>query len=133
MPGLDAKPVIDVLVGMRIADLTKTHLDALRLLGYGYVRSRRGGLCLYRGRPRSHYVHVVEMGESEWQEQLLFRDYLRTLPEAVNGYAALKNELARGGARMASYALGKRKLIIELLVQAKRWGGRKNLNDKGGC
>lgn len=131
VPGLDAKPVIDVVVGMHIAELTKAHLDALRLIGYGYVRARRGSLCLYRGRPRSHFIHIVEMGGSEWQEQLLFRNYLRSHPAAVRTYAVLKNELAMGGARTGAYALGKRKLVVEVMVKAKRWSRGIRLNDDG--
>jgi GrpB-like predicted nucleotidyltransferase (UPF0157 family) len=121
VPGLVAKPVIDILVGVHMAELTDAHLDALRLVGYGYVRARRGSLCLYRGRPRTFFVHIVEFDGPEWREKLLFRDYLRAHPEAVDRYARLKSDLAMAGAQIGPYAFGKRKLIVELMGQAKVW------------
>ncbi len=121
VPGLDGKPVIDILLGVRMADLTDAHLDALRELGYGYARARRGGLCLSRGRPRSHFIHVVEMGGWEWQEKILFRDYLRSNPAVASRYALLKTGLVRGGSDRAAYALGNQGLIEEILAAARRW------------
>ena len=121
VPGLAAKPVIDILLGLRMAELTDVRLDALRLIGYGYVRARRGRLCLYRGRPRSHFVHVVETGGSDWQEKLLFRDYLRAHPQNARRYGDLKRALTIDGSRGAKYAIGKRAVIAELMGQARRW------------
>lgn len=84
--GLAAKPVIDILIGTRFEELTKGHLDALRGFGYGYIRARRKGLCLYRGHPRSHFVHIVEIECPEWYDLLVFRDFLRTHSEEANKY-----------------------------------------------
>ena len=132
VPGLDAKPVIDILLGLCMAELTDVRLDALRLIGYGYVRARRGSLCLYRGRPRSHFIHIVEMGGTEWQEQILFRDYLRAHPEDALRYAALKREMAAGGATGATYARGKRGLIVEIIERARRWNRGERSRFEGG-
>lgn len=124
VPGLDAKPVIDILLGLRMAELTDVRLDALRLIGYGYVRARRGRLCLYRGRPRSHFIHIVEIGGPDWQEKMLFRDYLRAHPQNAGRYRARKYALAMDGSSGEKYAIGKRAIIAELMGRARRWDRR---------
>jgi GrpB-like predicted nucleotidyltransferase (UPF0157 family) len=131
--GLYAKPVIDVMIGVHFAEFTEVHIESLRLIGYGYVRARRGTLCLYKGHPRSHFIHIVERGGTEWQNKLIFRDYLRANPDAAKRYASLKNELITERSSSALYALGKRKHIVELLAQAKIWHRREKKRDQLNC
>ncbi|GAB6192467.1 GrpB family protein [Desulfocastanea catecholica] len=121
VPGLVAKPVIDILIGTRFAELTKGHLEALRGLGYGYIRARRNGLCLYRGHPRSHFVHIVEINCPEWCDLLLFRDFLRAHSEEANKYGELKTKLSGKSQRPTDYIQGKRALVLEILQKARRW------------
>lgn len=100
VPGMPAKPVIDILAGvvsMEVADA----LDA-RLLQIGYATSaefnaslegRRWYMRHALGR-RTHHLHVVVMGASEWRRRLKFRDALRSDATLAGGYAALKTRLA---------------------------------------
>jgi GrpB-like predicted nucleotidyltransferase (UPF0157 family) len=122
VPGLDAKPVIDIMAGVRAA-LTPDDIESLRAIGYGYLRSRRGSLCLYRGKPRVYFLHIVRKDGPEWEADLLFRDYLRSHPEAAAAYAALKHGLADGGASSGEYSRGKGKFILEILSRARRRKG----------
>lgn len=118
VPGLAAKPVIDILVGLNLAALAPAHLAPLRTIGYGYVRARRGGLCLYRGKPRSHFLHIVQQDSREWQEHLLFRNYLRAHPEVAQQYGALKLAAQTREPKASAYSLGKHAFIRRILAVA---------------
>jgi GrpB-like predicted nucleotidyltransferase (UPF0157 family) len=124
VPGLAAKPIIDILVGAKQLQPSDTHIKALEKLGYVYegeagVPGRR---FFRKGMPRTHHLHFVKLGNEVWEYQLLFRDFLRTHPEAAKEYEALKRKLAvpfqldREG-----YISSKAPLIIELLAKARKW------------
>jgi GrpB-like predicted nucleotidyltransferase (UPF0157 family) len=101
VPGLGAKPIIDMLLGVgRLAEV-EARLPALEALGYEYVprfESRLPERRFFVGvapRGRTHHLHGVEIGGSFWQRQLLFRDCLRSEPETAAAYERLKRDLAR--------------------------------------
>lgn len=96
VPGLAAKPIIDILVGVRSLDLVDERVFAMEAAGYEYLGEHGlpGRLFFRKGDPRSHHVHAVEHGGEHWQRHLLFRDYLRTHPQEAERYGALKRELA---------------------------------------
>jgi GrpB-like predicted nucleotidyltransferase (UPF0157 family) len=98
VPGLGAKPVIDIMIGVRaLADGEKC-VRPLEGLGYEY-RGEAGipGRLYFRrfteGR-RSHQIHMVPHGGDFWERHLLFRDYLRGRPEEAEEYYRLKLRLA---------------------------------------
>jgi GrpB-like predicted nucleotidyltransferase (UPF0157 family) len=101
VPGLAAKPVIDIQVGVRSLDQSEEIVAAVEALGYEYVSEleedlpqRRYFRRWSRGR-RSHQVHLVERTDTDWwHRHVAFRDWLRTHPEARDAYAALKQRLA---------------------------------------
>ena len=67
----------------------------LQPLGYEYHDSEEAGRIFFRkGMPPTHHVHIVERGSWTLWRHLLFRDYLRTHPQAMQQYAQLKQELA---------------------------------------
>jgi GrpB-like predicted nucleotidyltransferase (UPF0157 family) len=96
VPGLAAKPILDIMVGVERTPLPESALVALGALGYQY-RGDSGipGKQYFRTNPRTRHLHVVELGGEEWLRTLAFRDYLRAHPTAVQEYEALKRELAR--------------------------------------
>ena len=117
VPGLPAKPVIDLLVALR-GPLTSRDSRAVRRLGYSHLRARRNGRLIFRrGAPRTHSLHVTELGTSRWRAALLFRDYLRVNPLAAARYAELKLELTRLDSR-AAYGEGKAAFIAATLREA---------------
>jgi GrpB-like predicted nucleotidyltransferase (UPF0157 family) len=120
--GLPAKPVIDLLVALR-GPLTSRDSSALRHLGYTHLRARRDGRLVFRkGAPRTHSLHVSELGSDGWRAALLFRDYLRARPEEAARYGWLKLELARVR-NSGAYSAGKATFIVAALRQAAPEGG----------
>ena len=96
VPGLPAKPVIDLDVVVRPQDLQQA---IQRLAGLGYVhRGELGipGRHAFRPPPgeAKHHLYVCVPGSSGLHEHLLFRDRLRAHPRLAAEYAALKRQLA---------------------------------------
>ena len=97
VPGLPAKPILDILVGVRPPLDPEPYVAALAPLGYEYapLAGVPEHLVFGRDRARTHLVHVVEHGGSAWQRGLRFRDALRADPALVAAYTKLKLDLAR--------------------------------------
>jgi len=127
VPGLAAKPIIDLMVGVRSLADGQQAVPALEALGYVYWREdpRPGRMFFVKGMPpfglqRTHHVHVVEAYEEFW-ERLLFRDYLRRHPDEAQRYEALKRDLAaRFRTDRESYTNGKSEYIHKVMEQARR-------------
>lgn len=97
IPGLDAKPVIDVMAGVETLDSSRAALAVLERHQYCYAPYRTDvmhWLCKPSPAERTHHLHLVLLGSPLWNEQLAFRDYLRTHPDVALEYAALKRRLA---------------------------------------
>jgi GrpB-like predicted nucleotidyltransferase (UPF0157 family) len=96
VPALAAKPVIDILAGLRTLDLTRDEVGAMESLGYEYLGELGipGRLFFRKGRPRSHHVHAVLFRSDLWERHLAFRDYLRARPDEARSYADFKRRLA---------------------------------------
>jgi len=98
VPGLAAKPVIDIQIS--VADLGRLEEYAARLaqLGYVHVPHPDDAFCPFLHRPaawpHTHHVHLVRSGGAEERQTLAFRDYLREHPEVARAYESLKRELA---------------------------------------
>jgi GrpB-like predicted nucleotidyltransferase (UPF0157 family) len=83
VPGLAAKPVIDIMVGVKSLDDSSILVERLVGIGYEYVPEfervlpfRRYFRKMREGR-RTHQIHLVERSNTEWWDRhLLFRDYL---------------------------------------------------------
>lgn len=98
VPGLAAKPVIDIL--LEVNDLNA--LDSLNpaMANVGYTARGENGIPGRRyftkgGKARSHQIHAFATGDAQLEKHLAFRDYLRTTPEAAAAYAQIKREAAR--------------------------------------
>jgi GrpB-like predicted nucleotidyltransferase (UPF0157 family) len=101
IPGLSAKPVIDILIAVHSLDAARgAFVEALRELDYVYWADnpKKDRMFFVKGMPpfgskRSHHVHVTEPQGEMWQ-RLAFRDYLRAHPEEAETYGRLKRRLA---------------------------------------
>lgn len=127
VPGLVAKPVIDILVGVRDLSLGEGHIEILSEMGYEYRGEAGipGRLFLRKGMPRTHHIHVTELGSEFWTDHVLFRDYLRAHPEEALRYADLKRELAaRFTLDRVRYTESKAPFISNLLEKAPIWRHR---------
>ena len=97
IPGLDAKPVIDIMAGVESLDGSRAVLPVLERHQYCYAPYRTEVMhwfCKPSPAQRTHHLHLVPLGSPLWIEQLAFRDYLRTHPDVAMEYAALKRRLA---------------------------------------
>jgi GrpB-like predicted nucleotidyltransferase (UPF0157 family) len=98
VPGLAAKPIVDIDVVVRSTEDVAPAIERLRKLGYVYqgdkgIRGREAFLWPPGARP--HHLYVVVRGSEPHLDHLAFRDYLRDHPDVAEEYAALKTELAR--------------------------------------
>jgi GrpB-like predicted nucleotidyltransferase (UPF0157 family) len=117
IPGIKAKPIIDILIGVRRLDDALAHIDAMAAAGYEYAPD--AGIpdhhIFGKGRERTHIVHFVEHGGERWKQALRFRDRLRAQPEAAKAYERLKIELAsRHPDDRAAYTEGKTDFVERL-------------------
>ena len=93
VPGLAAKPIIDIDVVLNSADDVPTAIERLRSLGYLYqgdkgIKGREAFLWPRGTRP--HHLYVVVEGSQPHLDHVEFRDYLRGHPEVADEYASLK-------------------------------------------
>lgn len=104
VPGLAAKPVVDMLVEVTSLDETRRKIvPVLEARGYDYFWRPTWGddtppfyaWFIKRGPSgnRTHHIHMVEADFPHW-DRLLFRDYLIAHPEAADTYSRLKEKLA---------------------------------------
>ncbi|WP_442600675.1 GrpB family protein [Paenibacillus sp. KN14-4R] len=98
VPGLSAKPVIDMMIGVRnLQEIQDHHKESLHAIGYEFVdhaqfperRFFRKGAW----RAGTHHLHMYTIDSEHWQSNLLFRDYLRKNPDTCKAYMDLKNAL----------------------------------------
>jgi len=95
VPGLSAKPILDILVGVAALDEWKHCHSPLISLGYDYAANAGvdGHHIFGRGRDmseRTHLVHVVLFGGESWTGNLAFRDALRSDVELRDAYLRVK-------------------------------------------
>ena len=98
--GLAAKPVIDIMVGLRRLLDAQDCIMPIEAMDYEYVSEfenefpERRYFRKMTGGKRTHQIHMVEINSDFWKRTILFRDYLRLHPQEANTYANLKKELA---------------------------------------
>ncbi|MDB5416036.1 MAG: hypothetical protein JWR10_4371 [Rubritepida sp.] len=128
VPGLLAKPVIDILVTVSsIEEARSIAVAPLEALGYAFwaENPRRERLFFVKGLPpraprRTHHVHMIEPSAAMWN-LLLFRDILRADPDEAARYAALKRELAvRHRQDREAYTDAKSAYVAEVIANASR-------------
>ena len=119
VPGLAAKPIIDVDVLLISASHLPLVIAKLASIGYEH----RGDLGVagreaFRIPPNDlpHHLYVCPSSSPEYRRHISFRDYLRTHPADANGYASLKRELVRTfGDDREAYTQAKSRFVAEIL------------------
>jgi GrpB-like predicted nucleotidyltransferase (UPF0157 family) len=126
VPGLHAKPVIDILPVVH--DISRVDLLNQVMQVAGYAPWGEHGIAGRRlftkggEEHRTHNVHVFQVGSPDIARHLDFRDYLRTYPEVAKEYAQLKIPLARQFPNdVTAYNLGKDAFIKEIQRRAREW------------
>lgn len=125
VPGLLAKPVLDVLLGASSLSDINSKIKTLERFGYAYVAKYERDLPMRRYFVQSKsdslrvHLHAVEFGSQFWKEHLAFRDALRADLVLVSQYAALKLRLAAEFANdVSAYTAAKAPFIQTVLSVA---------------
>ena len=137
VPGLVAKPIVDILVEVADLVLTKSQIaPILEAQGYDYFwRPTHGdnGPPFYawfikrqaETGERTHHIHMVEKEFSDHWDRLVFRDYLIEHPGVARQYGLLKTRLASSTSQdRLAYTRGKTDFIIKVTNEAKHYYGR---------
>jgi GrpB-like predicted nucleotidyltransferase (UPF0157 family) len=126
VPGLAAKPTIDLNVPLRSADDLPTVIERLARLGYAH----EGDLGIF-GREafatppgygiHDHHLYVCAPDWGGYADQIAFRDYLRAHPRAARAYAQLKRALAaKNRDDRGAYTDAKAGFVRAILKRARR-------------
>jgi GrpB-like predicted nucleotidyltransferase (UPF0157 family) len=98
VPGLESKPIIDILVGVRDLEESRSCFERLAALGYVYAPYRAAEMhwfCKPDPSRRTHHLHLVPSDSARFRDELAFRDYLRSHHDVAQEYGALKRHLAK--------------------------------------
>lgn len=123
VPGLGAKPIIDMIGGLKSMDIADSLLAPLRQ--YGYVTppncndglTDRRWLLRHEGGHRTHHLHIVLHGGEAWRRTIKFRDALSKDPLALKRYEKLKRDLVTiTDNNRSAYILAKTE-FVELILK----------------
>jgi GrpB-like predicted nucleotidyltransferase (UPF0157 family) len=126
VPGLAAKPIIDLLVGVDAIEPRERYVASLERLGYLFAPAPdspgRHFFALPPQRPRTHHLHVVEAGSEHEFRHIAVRDFLRAHDDEAERYAGLKRGLvARRPRDRLAYIEGKERYVTALEARAIAW------------
>jgi GrpB-like predicted nucleotidyltransferase (UPF0157 family) len=97
VPGLIAKPVIDIMFGIKSLADAKPSIKVLMDNGYQYAPYKEDVMhwfCKPSAMLRTHHLHLIPYESPLWNDRIQFRDLLRTNQALSDEYATLKKELA---------------------------------------
>ncbi len=125
IPGLNAKPIIDMLATVENLECARELVPIFEHLGYEYLRDDPvpGRLFFALGPPthRTHHLSLISVGSVCWHQQMAFRDYLRGNPVAAADYVVLKQRLAAQFANdRVAYTAAKNDFISSVLASLQR-------------
>ena len=95
--GMVAKPIIDIMFGVKSLEETKPAIEVLVEYGYEYWPYKAEVMhwfCKPSNAFRTHHLHLVPFESTLWKDRIKFRELLRSNKTVANRYANLKRELA---------------------------------------
>jgi len=98
VPGLAAKPVIDIMVPVKSLEASRGSIEAASRAGYIYWPYKADAMhwfCKPSAAHRTHHLHIVPFESPLWFDRLRFRDALRSDSKLAERYAELKLHLAK--------------------------------------
>jgi GrpB-like predicted nucleotidyltransferase (UPF0157 family) len=133
VPGLAAKPIIDI--GIALTSLENALKCITPLFELGYQCLGEYGIPdriffrkltdtplpgqTHHGVARTHHVHMYQQDHYEFVQQTLFRDYIRSHPAAAREYDQVKRRLAQEHSDMNEYAMAKSDFVQDILARAR--------------
>ncbi|MFS1525456.1 GrpB family protein [Microbulbifer sp. 2304DJ12-6] len=97
VPGMVAKPVVDIMFGVRSLAGSAPAIDVLVESGYQYWPYKAEVMhwfCKPSDTFRTHHLHLIPFESPLWRERIQFRDLLRSNRDVAIQYAQLKRKLA---------------------------------------
>lgn len=123
VPGLPAKPVIDIMAGVESLDRSRPCIGKVASLNYlyaPYLGDEMRWFCKPHPARCTHHLHLVPAGSRRYLDELAFRDALRRDPALAQRYAALKRDLAaRFRADRDGYTQHKTSFVREVLAAVR--------------
>lgn len=125
IPGLKAKPIIDIAIAVKELDVALKYAETLEKKGY-HFRGNAGveGRYFFAKGPednRTHYLHIEPINSSNWETHVLYKRYLLEHPEVIREYEKLKEELAEKFENdRKQYTAGKNEFIQNILEKARK-------------
>jgi GrpB-like predicted nucleotidyltransferase (UPF0157 family) len=122
IPGLSAKPIIDMMAGIADLAAAQAAIPVLESHGYRHAPHRPEALWFHKPQSdelaeRTHQLHLTEPGSALWRERLAFRDALRDDTALRDEYQALKLRLAGAhGDDIKAYTADKRAFVARVLA-----------------
>lgn len=127
IPGMLAKPVIDILGAVTCLDAVDDCVDAIGRLGYE-AKGEFGltGRRYFRKHDdcgqRTHHLHIYGKNSADFLRHLVFRDFLLAFPEQAKRYSEFKAKLVDEiGVRRQEYQAAKSPFVADLERQALAW------------
>ena len=118
VPGLKAKPIIDIAIVLFRFENGFKCIDPLKNIGYKHriIPELPERHYFSKGEPRTHQIHMYGPENKYFWEQIAFRDKVRSNPEILKKYQDLKQELSQKyGTDKLAYAIAKTKFIKSIL------------------
>lgn len=122
---MPSKPIIDIVVGLKDLNDGFNLINTIESLGYHYKGSlgKSNRFFFWKGSEdnNTHNLHITEYGDKNWDNQILFRDFINTHPEYKSKYLELKVELANTHKDdRSTYTQRKSEFIINIINLAKQ-------------
>ena len=123
IPGMAAKPVIDIMVCVNQQSRPDIYLEKVASLGYLYQAQEDEPERIYfkKGIPRTHHLHFIVYDTKQYWNHVLFREYLIANRDTFEEYVNLKKELAKQYREdREGYWAGKNEFIRSIVNKARR-------------
>ena len=122
--GMDAKPIIDILIAVEDLDDACEIVPFVETFGYAYKMNDDvpGRVFFVKGPPRkrTHHLSLTALNSAYWKDNLAFRDYVRAHPDAAQAYVRLKRRLAEQFSNdRGSYTAGKKSFVANVVELAR--------------
>ncbi len=126
IPGIKAKPVIDILVEVKDIEAVDRYNNKMEELGYevmGEYGIPKRRFFRKGGNNRTHHIHIFQVGNEEIERHINFKEYLISHPDKAREYSKLKEKLTNKYTYdVENYTNGKSDFIKEIDRKAKlRW------------
>jgi len=129
IPGIKAKPVIDIAVAVDSFDLIDSLVPIMEKEGFilrHQIRENEWRVFLVYADSvsytRTHHIHIVKGTDPKWKEWLCFRDYLNAKPHVAKEYEAHKTDLMeKHKSDRTAYTDSKHDFVMRILHDAYVW------------